>query len=408
MEKKTRLQPISHPLKMEESLKFWSDPDTEVKLTKDTGVTVFRMGIGWSRVMPEEPTKGIKDAVNFEALEHYKWILGRVRSNGMKVMLTLLHHSLPPWAAAYGGWKIEKPVDYLWSLPDSWVTFNEPDVFTMLTYMCGSWPSNNPDFLEIATSTLPMGVFHRALHWMAVAHSKAYDYIHGKICLRKPLVGVAHHVSFTRPYGLFDIGAEAVSGVGLKLVETDEYSESGRGVYPDDVIRRPYLIEHLLAICAAMLKRCCVGLTPLVSSLACNDLDLSFKPGHDFGPRSSLEKWRGVPVLGYMFWTISDNWEWADGYGPKFGLVAVDRANNLARTLRPSYHLFSKPQWRPFVDCDWRFGHYQMDGLQDPLSRVARALLIWPLVMRKKIRKVKVKHTDDSGFSLRHALLSPP
>lgn len=51
---------------------------------------------------------------------------------------------------------------------------------------------------------------------------------------------------------------------------------------------------------------------------------------------------QGVPVLGYLFWTISDNWEWADGYGPKFGLVSVDRANNLARIPRPSYHLFSK------------------------------------------------------------------
>lgn len=51
---------------------------------------------------------------------------------------------------------------------------------------------------------------------------------------------------------------------------------------------------------------------------------------------------QGVPVIGYLFWTISDNWEWADGYGPKFGLVAVDRANNLARIPRPSYHLFTK------------------------------------------------------------------
>lgn len=78
-------------------------------------------------------------------------------------------------------------------------------------------------------------------------------------------------------------GQEVVCGAGLKLVETDEYSESGRGVYPDglfrmlvqfherykhlklpfiitengvsdatDVIRRPYLLEHLLAIYAAM------------------------------------------------------------------------------------------------------------------------------------------------------------
>lgn len=51
---------------------------------------------------------------------------------------------------------------------------------------------------------------------------------------------------------------------------------------------------------------------------------------------------QGVPVLGYLFWTISDNWEWADGYGPKFGLVAVDRSNNLARIPRPSYNLFTK------------------------------------------------------------------
>lgn len=51
---------------------------------------------------------------------------------------------------------------------------------------------------------------------------------------------------------------------------------------------------------------------------------------------------QGVRVLGYLFWTISDNWEWADGYGPKFGLVAVDRANDLARIPRPSYNLFTK------------------------------------------------------------------
>lgn len=75
-----------------------------------------------------------------------------------------------------------------------------------------------------------------------------------------------------------------VSGAGLRLVETDEYSESGRGVYPDglfrmllqfhdrykhlnipfiitengvsdetDLIRRPYMLEHLLALYAAMI-----------------------------------------------------------------------------------------------------------------------------------------------------------
>lgn len=75
-----------------------------------------------------------------------------------------------------------------------------------------------------------------------------------------------------------------ISGPGLKLVDNDEYSESGRGVYPDglfrmlhkfnerykhlnvpfiitengvsdetDLIRRPYILEHLLAVYAAII-----------------------------------------------------------------------------------------------------------------------------------------------------------
>ncbi|XP_031252986.1 beta-glucosidase-like SFR2, chloroplastic isoform X2 [Pistacia vera] len=459
---------VPHP---EERLRFWSDPDTELKLAKDTGISVFRMGIDWARIMPEEPVNGLKETVNYAALERYKWIINRVRSYGMKVMLTLFHHSLPPWAGEYGGWKLEKTVDYFMDFTrlvvdnvsdmiDYWVTFNEPHVFCMLTYCAGTWPGGNPDMLEVATSALPTGVFNQAMHWMAIAHSKAYDYIHDKSStLSKTKVGVAHHVSFTRPYGLFDIaavtlsnsltlfpyldsisdrldfiginyyGQEVISGAGLKLVETDEYSESGRGVYPDglyrmliqfherykhlnvpfiisengvadetDIIRRPYLIEHLLAIYAAMMT--------------------------------------GVPVLGYLFWTISDNWEWADGYGPKFGLVAVDRANNLARIPRPSYHLFTKvvttgkvtrgdrarawndlrvaakvkktrpfyravdkrglmyaggldePMQRPFVERDWRFGHYEMEGLQDPLSRLSRLILLpFSLIRKRKPQK---------------------
>uniref|UniRef100_A0A7C9EXU7 Galactolipid galactosyltransferase n=1 Tax=Opuntia streptacantha TaxID=393608 RepID=A0A7C9EXU7_OPUST len=177
---------VPHP---EERLRFWSDPDTELKLAKDTGVTVFRMGVDWTRIMPKEPTGELKDSVNFAALERYKWIVNRVRSYGMKVMLTLFHHSLPPWAGEYGGWKLEKTVDYFMEFTklvvdavsdvvNYWVTFNEPHVFCLLTYCAGAWPGGNPDMLEVATSALPTGVFNQAMHWMAIAHSKAYDYIH--------------------------------------------------------------------------------------------------------------------------------------------------------------------------------------------------------------------------------------
>ncbi|KAG2559308.1 beta-glucosidase-like SFR2, chloroplastic [Panicum virgatum] len=464
----------------QERLKFWSDPDTELKLAKETGISVFRMGIDWTRVMPKEPTDAeFKSSVNFAALERYRWIIQRVHEYGMKVMLTLFHHSLPPWAGEYGGWKMEKTVKYFMDfvrlvvdrvsdLVDYWVVFNEPHVFVMLTYCAGAWPGGDPNAIEVATSALPTGVYNQALHWMAIAHAEAYDYIHLKSKNgRKPIVGVAHHVSFTRPYGLFDVaavtvantltlfpyidsicdkldfiginyyGQEVISGPGLKLVDNDEYSESGRGVYPDglfciliqfnerykslnipflitengvsdetDLIRKPYILEHLLAIYAAIIM--------------------------------------GVRVLGYLFWTTSDNWEWADGYGPKFGLVAVDRANNLAREPRPSYYLFSKvvttgkitrqdrlcawrelqqaafqkktrpffravdkhgrmyaggldrPIQRPFILRDWRFGHYEMEGLQDPFSRFIR-FIISPISQKKKIHYIE---DDDVSYSI--------
>lgn len=48
----------------EERLRFWSDPDIELKLAKNTGISVFRMGIDWSRIMPKEPVNGLQEIVS--------------------------------------------------------------------------------------------------------------------------------------------------------------------------------------------------------------------------------------------------------------------------------------------------------------------------------------------------------
>jgi len=52
----------------QERLKFWSDHDTELKLAKETGISVFRLGIDWTRVMPKEPTEELKSSVSLRNL----------------------------------------------------------------------------------------------------------------------------------------------------------------------------------------------------------------------------------------------------------------------------------------------------------------------------------------------------
>ena len=49
----------------------------------------------------------------------------------------------------------------------------------------------------------------------------------------------------------------------------------------------------------------------------------------------------GIEVLGYQYWSLMDNFEWAEGYDPRFGLIYVDYETQ-ERTIKESGYYYKK------------------------------------------------------------------
>ena len=47
----------------------------------------------------------------------------------------------------------------------------------------------------------------------------------------------------------------------------------------------------------------------------------------------------GIPIMGYLYWSSTDNFEWSEGYDKRFGLIYVDY-NTLSRTIKESGHWY--------------------------------------------------------------------
>jgi beta-glucosidase len=306
-------------------------------------------------------------------------------------MVTLLHFSLPQWLAKRGGlmakdfpekfaaFSAEAAKRYGAEV-DLWCTLNEPNVMMYQGYVIGIFPpgkKSNEDAAQAFAGLLRahaqsakavrendqgasvgvamnLVVFQPKQRWnlldwissrlAANAFNWAfYDSIKaGRIVfsapgfpsLDEPLDGLANSVDFFGAnYYRRDMVHFAPSAPGM--VETTSgpgtLSDLGWEIYPEG------LYELLLHAYARY------QLPIYVTENGIADSKGDRRPGYVRGHLYALSRAiaEGVPVRGYFHWSLLDNFEWAEGFTPRFGLYKTDYST-MARTPAGGSEVFQQ------------------------------------------------------------------
>ncbi len=325
--------------------------EEDADLTRGLGCNAFRTSIEWARIEPQE---GVIDQA---AVQHYHNVLDALRARGIEPLVTLHHFAYPAWMDKDGGWEGNKAPERFarfaafvakeYGAKVKWyITFNEPNVFLMGGWLSPMMPPGKTDPLA--------GL--RALRRIAKAHALAYDALHAH--------DTDAQVSFnmytaewalggpTRPATPMDAAdprKEAEREICSDTFLFDEVEKHGRKLdyaaldyYCKFKLYLPFVFpradtwevypEGLYKAVKRYHKR--YKLPVLIAENGIATWDLA--PRKDRWTRSAslvahvrqLQRAmdEGVPVLGYVHWSITDNYEWGT-FSPRFGLFSVDCRN---------------------------------------------------------------------------------
>ena len=363
---------------------WWRDAEADFDRIAGLHQNAHRLSVEWSRLEPEE---GRWDDA---AAARYRRMLTGLRARGIAPMLTLHHFTLPQWVAASGGWAdahivgrfaryARRCVEWFGELVDAWVPINEPNVITGLGYLLGHHPPGLRNPL-VARRTVP--------HLLR-AHAVAYHAIHD--ALPHAAVGTAHNIRLCDParpssgpdrwiadahsrfinWCWLDVLDRGIGGSFLWSGRLEECAGTmdfvGINYYTRDRLRiAPWLPQRGFAravhqrgevisdygygevypdgLRRALLEAWQRYRRPLyVTENGLPDDDDDIRPQFLYGHLAALcdALDAGAPVRGYFHWSLLDNFEWAEGWAMKFGLIAVDPATQ-RRTERPSARLYAE------------------------------------------------------------------
>lgn len=332
--------------------------EEDFQLLKRLNLNSFRFGIEWSRIEPEE---GVWDEAAFE---YYRDYIHKLNEMGVEPVMNIWHWTMPVWFTEKGGFEKASNIKYFVRFVEKIgsqyghmlkyiITLNEPNVYASFSYQLGQWPPQ-------AKSPLKMGV----VYWHLVrAHRQSYKVL--KHLNPKMQIGVASqlgNIQAKRPHNLFDEMSTKIMRygwnwwflrrirrhqdfVGINYYFTDYYTGLFKRKNPSQPVNdlgwymEPEGLYPLILRSWARFKK-----PIIITENGVADAKDEYRRWWIEESLVAMEKARseGVPVVGYFHWSLLDNFEWAYGWWPKFGLVEVDRVHGMKRSIRPSAKWFAE------------------------------------------------------------------
>lgn len=362
---------------------FWSEPEIELNIAQKSGISVFKLGLDWTRLAP----KSNLDAyiLNQEAVSRYRQIISMARARGMRVIVSLFQTTLPKSIEAKGGWSHSDTrlefarysaacANAFKDLIDDWITFEAPSVYVAMTHLTGTFP---PGYKIKPFGLVNLGPFegqfievHRR---MALAHKDAFNIIHllddqGQ----RTRIGIAQNAEFYTGESRLDkltarlvhqklvmdfpemvykeldfiginyYGETHIQGTGVTYTDKAEYSDSGHQINPKGLYQLTKLIwnrVNYLRKKSGIQNKLSITITENGISDDSDQLRPAYLVEHLWAVAQLIKE--NIPVEGYIFWTIADSWELSDGYCPRSGLYKIERTNDsLIWQERPSFSFF--------------------------------------------------------------------
>ena len=340
---------------------------TDLDLVRSFGLNTYRFSIEWGRI---EPEPGLFSTA---MLDHYKAMIDGCHARGITPVVTFSHATAPRWFAARGGWTADDSPDLFARYCDRAarhlaagiayaVTLNEPANSvgikdTFVPFLEGIRAANaaagracGSDKFRITVLAEPADVEISQTHLLAAhkAGRAAIKAVRGDLPVGFSLAlpddeavgaGSVRDAKRALYYGAWLEAAKSDDFIGVQNYDRVLWGDKGALPPPPgaqtNMFKREIYAPSLAN--AVRFAHAATGVPVLVTEHGLVTDDDAERARFIPAALAELQKAcaEGVPVKGYIHWTLMDNFEWFQAFAPKYGLCSVDRTT-FKRTPKPS------------------------------------------------------------------------